>query len=247
MALVLAPVASSADGSVALALNVIFVANGTITVSLPDGTPVGVTSGTPTAIAAGYYTLQLSGPGACTPLPLFELKGPGVDLMTDMTAGEEDSVTQEVYLHPSSTYTWKNDGVPGVVHTFATTANVEGATPKATPSGAASSSSTVSSSDIVGSGIAPIRGTLVASVSAAGDFTIHYRGKPAKQLAHGRYTVRVNDRSSHAGLLLRKGKRTVRVSGVAFVGKRSLTVDLKTGVWSIAAGRGRTAMSFAVR
>src|SRR5262245_60155275 len=46
-----------------LSLNVNYTAAGLVTVTLPDGTPVGSTSGAPTVIPAGYYSLNLSGPG----------------------------------------------------------------------------------------------------------------------------------------------------------------------------------------
>src|SRR5262245_58747119 len=54
-----------------------FFPNGTISVTLADGTPVGTTSGSPTLIPAGYYTLVYSGPGGCTNMPNFKLSGPG--------------------------------------------------------------------------------------------------------------------------------------------------------------------------
>src|SRR5262245_19561459 len=55
-----------------LSLTVNFTAAGIVTVTLPDGTPVGSTSGAPTVIPAGFYSLNLSGPGECINLPLFK-------------------------------------------------------------------------------------------------------------------------------------------------------------------------------
>ncbi len=241
LAALAAPVGRAAPGAVALTLQVTFAANGTITVTLPDGTPVGTTSGAPTVIPAGYYTLELVGPGACTALPLFELVGPGVDLYSDMTAGEENYMTQEVYLRPSSTYTWRNEAVPGVVHTFVTTATAQGTVPTPTPPGAAKSSATVSSSDIVGSAVAPFRGRLTAVLSASGHVTLTYRGAAVRRLPHGRYTVRVTDRSATSGLALRKGARTVALAGTRFVGTRSASVVLTPGRWSLATRAGSLA------
>lgn len=50
-------------------LDVTFFPNGTITVTLPDGTPVGSTTGAPTVIPAGFYTVQMTGPGGCSSYP----------------------------------------------------------------------------------------------------------------------------------------------------------------------------------
>ena len=108
-------------------LDVTFFLNGTISVTLPDGTPVGSTSGAPTVIPAGYYTLLLSGPGACSQLPLFDLSGPGEHLNDDMSGGEVNTEVYTAYFAPSSTYTWRIDNVdPAVVHTFVTSATVVG-------------------------------------------------------------------------------------------------------------------------
>jgi hypothetical protein len=57
--LVLAP-AANAGRHATLSLTVTFTANGVVTVTLPDGTPVGSTGGAPTVIPAGYYTLSAS-------------------------------------------------------------------------------------------------------------------------------------------------------------------------------------------
>ena len=62
-------------GAVSLSLDVSFSATGQISVTLPDGTPVGSTSGAPTVIPAGFYTVVLSAPGGCTELPYFDLEG----------------------------------------------------------------------------------------------------------------------------------------------------------------------------
>ena len=117
-ALVLASAAASrgADGP---ALDVTFFTDGTISLTLPDGTPVGTTSGAPTVIPAGYYTLLLAGPGGCSELPYFELHGPGENILNDMDLGEMKA-TATAYFQPNSTYTWRDNGIPGVIYTFTT-------------------------------------------------------------------------------------------------------------------------------
>src|SRR5262245_17759896 len=67
-ALLLAP-AGHTQRAANLSLTVSFTAAGVVTVTLPDGTRVGSTSGAPTVIPAGFYSLNLSGPGECINLP----------------------------------------------------------------------------------------------------------------------------------------------------------------------------------
>jgi hypothetical protein len=234
-----APASQARPAAVTLSLYVTFSPTGTITVALPDGTPVGASSGAPTLIPAGYYTLVMSGPGACTQLPTFELKGPGEDISSDMTAGEVDMTSQEAYFRPSSTYMWRNSLFPSVLHTFVTTATAEGSVPVATPPGAANSKSTVSSKDIVGSGNAPFRGTLAGTVDPAGKLSLAFKGRGLTSLKAGRYTITVTDRSGSSGLLLQKAKRAaVAITGPTFVGKRSASVTLTPGRWSFATRAG---------
>src|SRR5262249_3850894 len=132
-----APAAKKAS----LSLYISFFPNGTITVASPDGSSIGTTSGSPTIIPAGFYTLVFSGPGGCTLLPNFRLSGPGTNLVTTLTEAQGQKTPTGVDLLPSSTYTWVSDGVPGVVHTFATSAQVEGSPPTAATSSGSYSSS----------------------------------------------------------------------------------------------------------
>ncbi len=145
-ALVLASAAASrgADGP---ALDVTFFTDGTISLTLPDGTPVGTTSGAPTVIPAGYYTLLLAGPGGCSELPYFELHGPGENILNDMDLGEMKA-TATAYFQPNSTYTWRDNGIPGVIYTFTTSSTVVG-TPPAPSSGRSSSPASGCASDHV--------------------------------------------------------------------------------------------------
>lgn len=216
-------------------LDVTFSPTGTITVTLPDGTPVGSTSGAPTTIPAGYYTLLMSGPGGCTQLPLFELKGPGEDLFENMTEGEVDYTSDNAFLMPNSTYVWRNYAAPSVAHTFVTSATVEGSPPRPASS---VSSGTVSSQDIVGSDIAPFRGTLTGAVSAGGRLTLAFKGKSVANLSHGRYTVKVTDRSASSGLTIEKGSKVLHVTSGRFVGTRSTSLVLGAGRWTFTSGTG---------
>ncbi len=147
---------------------VTFNTNGVVTAAL-NGVPLGTTSGAPTVIPGGYYSVLLNGPGDCINLPLFELSGPGVDIQDDMLGGEVDTHSLPIYFVPNSTYTWHIDRAQSIVYTFRTSSDVVGA---ATPTGSSSTSSKSStkptSQDVVGSALAPFRGTLQQGSSDAG-------------------------------------------------------------------------------
>src|SRR5262245_18987753 len=92
----------------------------------PTGAPVGTTSGAPTVIPAGYYSLILEGPAGCTLTPHFGLKGPGVTLTDNMPQGEDQFTEHDINFLPSSTYTWVNSDSLNVVYTFQTSSQVVG-------------------------------------------------------------------------------------------------------------------------
>ena len=245
--LMLAP-AAQGRSTASLSLVVTFSASGTISVTLPDGTPVGSTSGAPTVIPAGSYTLMLYGPGGCTYLPVFELKGPGESIIDDMRGGEWDTFQYDAYFLPNSTYTWRNNANPGVVFTFRTSASVVGTSQGQTSAGTSSGKgSTVSSQDIAGTAILPFRGTLTGAVSAAGRLTIAYKGKSVTSLKAGKYTIAVTDKSSTNGFMLQKMKhKAVSVTGATFVGKRSASFQLTAGKWLVTSRLGKTTYSIVV-
>ena len=224
-------------------------ARGAITVTLPDGTPVGSTSGAPTVIPAGYYTLLFFGPGECINLPLFELRGPGVNINDDMLGGETDVHTLYATFLPNATYTWHSDRNTSIVYTFRASSDVVG-TPSSNPSTSGSSSGSnakPTSQDITGSAVAPFRGTLTGAVSAAGRLTIAFKGKSVTSLKAGRYTVAVSDRSSTNGFLLQKPRHTaLTVAGTTFIGKRSLSVTLTAGKWLVLPRLGTATYSIVV-
>ncbi len=245
---VLAP-AAGARSAANPSLEVTFFVNGTISVTLPDGTPVGSPSGAPSVIPAGYYTVLLTGPAGCVELPVFGLKGAGENIVSNLQDGEVTSTGFNAYFAPNSTYTWTNGSTPGSTYTFTTSATVEGSPPPTTTVSSSVPSTTVSSQDIVGSAMSPIRGALTGVVSAAGKLTVAYKGKPITTLTPGRYTITVTDRSAKNGFVLEKavGQGLVSVTGVSFVGKHSAVVDLTSGRWTLAPQRSaKTAASILV-
>jgi hypothetical protein len=223
-------------------LNVAFSANNTIAVTLGDGTPVGTTSGSPTVIPAGYYTVQITGPmGLPNGLPYFQLTGPGVDLLSNLNEGGVDSARDQVTFATSSTYTWTDDAIPGVVHTFVTSAEVGGAAPATAVS--PKKGSPTQDQDIVGSGVVPQRGTLTATVGAGGRPSVLQDGAPAANLLAGTYRIVITDRSSKAGLVVAKTGRPGRsLSGVRYVGKRAVSVKLTPGRWTFTTSVGQASL-----
>jgi hypothetical protein len=228
-------------------LLVTFYPNSTVSVSLPDGTPVGTTSGSPTVIPAGYYGLQLLGPGGCVQQPLFHLHGPGEDFVNDMNGGDATSEYFDAYFAPNSTYTWRTDNANiGVVETFTTGPVVQGIAPPTFTAGGTSTTKPTSQ-DIVGSAVIPLRGTLTGTVSAGGALSVAFKGKSLTRLAAGRYRIAVSDRSaSKAFILQKKAHRPLAVTGSTFVGTRSLTVDLTSGTWSFEPQAGKPSYSIVV-
>ena len=243
--------AAASRGATGPALDVTFSAEGTISLTLPNGTPVGTTSGAPTVIPAGYYTLLLVGPGGCSELPYFELHGPGENILNDMDLGEVKA-TDTAYFLPNTTNTWRDNGIPDVVYTFTTSSTIIG-TPPAPVSTRSSrpaprAHSTTSSEDVVGSSVAPFRGRLSAVVTASGRLSVAFHGKSVSRLRAGRYTISVTDRSSTNGFGLKTSRRkTVQITGGTFLGKRSMSVVLTAGKWLFVRRLGTTAYSILVR
>jgi hypothetical protein len=85
----------------------------------------------------------------------------------------------------------------------------------------------------MGSGVATFRGTLTGSVSAAGKISLSFKGKSAASLSAGKYTVKVVDQSGKSGFVLAKAKRKMTITGAAFIGKHTATVNLTAGRWTL--------------
>ena len=160
-----------------LTLNVNFAYTGQITMTTPAGAAVGTTSGAPTVIPAGYYSLLLEGPGGCTLTPYFVLKGPGVTVTDNMAQGEDQFTEHVVNFLPSSTYTWVNSDSPNVVYTFQTSSAVVGTkAPQVTWNGP-TNKGTQTNEDVVGSGRLPARGTLTGTIDSNGRDHDRVQGK----------------------------------------------------------------------
>jgi hypothetical protein len=238
-----APAAARRAAAPTMVVN--FAVNGSVTVTL-NGSPVGTTNGAPTVIPGGYYSLLLNGPGNCINLPLFELNGPGVNVQDDMLGGEVETHSLPTYFTPNATYTWHIDSSQSTVYTFRTSTDVVGSATALGSSSSSKGSGKATSDNIVGSGIRPSRGMLSGVVDASGRVTVAYKGKSVKRLQAGRYTIDVIDKSPSNGFVVKGKHRTATVTGGAFVGKRSMTVNLTDGSWSFGPSATKSAFSVSV-
>jgi hypothetical protein len=227
------------------ALYVTFRENHTFTVTLADGTQVGTTSGPPTVIPAGKYDLFLDDSAVVSGM-VFDLSGPGVKLVEDLFDGEDPSETFTETFLPNSTYTWRDDMRPGLVWVFTTSQPGSSSGGSSSGSSGASagnkSSGKAPSKDIVGSAIkaSPFRGTLDGTVSSTGKLILTLKGKNVSTLKSGRYTISIVDKTSKSGFTLQAiRKQPVTVTGVAFVGKHSVAIDLKAGQWMFYSSTGK--------
>jgi hypothetical protein len=98
-----------------------------------------------------------------------------------------------------------------------------------------SSSGTSSNSSFVGADLkkVPFRGNLAASVAAGGRLRLTAGGSTILKLLAGRYRVVVDDRTAKAGFTVQQlSKSALALTGVTFVGKRTVAVTFKAGRWT---------------
>jgi hypothetical protein len=215
--------------------------------TLTDGTGAAVTS-----IPSGTYQLVVQTPfpfaeGDSAPmLPAcdyvqFAITGPNVDFYTDLTVGDAAIEQDTITFQQNATYTAFDRGAPAATRkTFTTTTpgTLAGSGAVTTAAGAGGASSGASGSGSTQSALgtplaqAPLRGTLLGSVSAAGTVTLTDKGKAVTTLRSGRYTVRVVDRSKHGGFTIQEIHKAAKtVSGVSYTGTRTVTLTLGDGQW----------------
>jgi hypothetical protein len=169
----------------------------------------------------------------------WDLTGPGVHLSTNMSYGEEPSEEWVEVFQANSTYTYRDDLNPPAVWTFVTnnaapvgTANAGAAPGTSTTPISSGKNGKASSTDVVGSANPTVRGTLVAAVSAAGKLTLTSSGKSVTTLKAGEYKLELTDKSKKAGFNLQAVKQAAKtLTGLAYVGKKSVKVNLKAGQW----------------
>jgi hypothetical protein len=188
-------------------------------------------------ISPGTYDISISDPTYVGDV-LWDLAGPGVKLVTNMSSGEETSETWVEAFLPSSTYTYRDDLRPPAVWTFVTssTSTVTSGGGPVPPTSSAGSGTTgkATSTDVVGSAVksTPFRGTLAVTVSTKGLLKLTLKGKAVATLESGRYTFAVVDSSKTGGFTVQQYHKAARtVTSGPFVGRKSVTIDLAPGQW----------------
>ena len=252
VASILAPVPSGWAESTPPTLYVNYTMNCTFTITDDAGTTL-------TSVAPGSYQIVVTSPvpfasvdlagvndmTACQGSAQFALTGPGVSVTTTMGNGDSDNALLDVTLQPSSTYTAVDNTQPALAHfSFTTTAT---ATPALATTTAATTTTTQAKVPTGSSGtslsqppltpaIIPDRGTLAATVTAAGAVALTYRGKAVTTLRSGRYTIALTDESRRAGFVVQQlHGETTRLSTGSFTGKRQSSIALTKGQWSFSA------------
>jgi hypothetical protein len=227
--------AQSSHAAFSTTLNAYVDQNGFIGINYADGTPIGNT------IPPGTYTVNVDD---STDIHQFHLFGPGFDRETDI-----DQVTKETWtvtFQAGDLYTFECDlhadimfGQFRAAGTAATAGSGSSGSTSSSSSSAGSSSGGTSSGkpqsnnqDVVGSKTDPFRGTLEGVIGSTGKLTLALNGKSVSTLKFGRYAVSVDDKTAKGGFVLQQVRKLpVTVTGTAFTGKRTVTVDLTAGQW----------------
>jgi hypothetical protein len=195
-----------------------------------------------TSIAPGTYQVQVTTPGsfsgvdlagvtdftACKGSAQFQLTGPGVNIQTTLNDGDGSQDVLTGTFQPSSTYVAQDNNQPSVTRvSFTTLASGTGGTSTATnPTGATTTTTTTPTAPTA------VKGTVNGAVSLSGKLTLTYKGKSVLTLAPGLYKFTVVDKSKKSGFVVEELHGAVTtVSGVASVGTRTVTINLKTGQW----------------
>ena len=114
---------------------------------------------------------------ACKSFTQFSLTGPGVNLTTTLQDGDEDKELDKATFQPASTYVAVDNNQPGVARVSFTTTATGSASDVTSPTSSSGSGKGDVQSSLLGSSSKsgastttslPLRGTLIATVSASG-------------------------------------------------------------------------------
>ncbi len=233
----------TASAATAPVLTLSYTAGSVLEVDVTAGPTL--TAGSPTGLVSpGAYQVVITDDASdgTDPVHMFQLSGPGVNLMTDLQGGDDKSELYDEILAPNATYSFQDDDEPNlgavVFKTSSTPAPVastpDSTTPTSQPASTTTSEKSSSNSGIVGSGLVPepFRGTLEATVSPTGKLTLIAGRKGVATLKEGRYRIAVTDRSAKAGFVIEEARAAAHtLTGAAFVGKRTVTLELPSGQW----------------
>ena len=238
--------ARAADAATPALMKVMFNPDGTIQVTLADGSSVGASNAPGTVIPPGLYNIHIDDTAAV--LHWFRLVGPGVYVSTNpLTAGPDGEAVLneyfEVTFQPGSSYSYQDDNAPATTRKiFSTSGGVATVIGNPGTTSGSSSGKVISGSSVAGTkSTAPkqtssarvrFRGSLAASVSASGKSHLSFNGKAVESLKAGRYRILVVDQSRTSGFILQQFRKpATTVAGVSFTGKRAATIILRPGQW----------------
>jgi hypothetical protein len=195
-------------------MDVMYAGDCTFTLAVDPNTVITSASAPGQTLPPGTYDLTTYMPNpssgySCGKPPTFTLTGPGVSVQL-VFQGQELSDERLITLPPSSTYVAQDANAPAATQRVFSTSATGSSTslvtaPKSTATGKGSTQP-----DIVGSGIAPYRGKLVASV--ANDVTrLKLGGRSVVTVRAGKYEIV----DPHATVFVRhaNGKRVQIKSG----------------------------------
>jgi hypothetical protein len=226
------------------AIYVTYNADCTFTISVDGGVSITSSTAPGPTLPPGVYQLLVFMPnpnqGYSCVKPTFTLTGPGVASTTVFQGQELHDEHVLPALQPSSTYVAQDASAPTATQRVFTTA-ASGSNSVLLPSGPPDNGSGASTQPgLVGSAIGSAPARLLATVDAAGAATLRLGGKEVRTLKAGRYELRVDDASPHAGFVLeRSGGTTLTLTTRAFVGRRTMPVTLTTGSWAFSTTVGR--------
>jgi hypothetical protein len=224
-------------------LTLAYSATNTLELTPPGGSPVGAGAPTPLVPPGAYQVVIIdSAADGTDPVHMFQLSGPGVNLLTDLQGGDDKSEIYAETLASNSTYTFQDDDEPSLAAIVFQTSSTPApaAASQTTTSGGSTTAKTTangsqsSNSSIVGSKAVTetFRGNLAAGVSANGKLSLTREGKRVTTLKAGRYDVTVLDRSGRAGFVIQELRGSPRTLARApFTGTRKTTIVLSAGQW----------------
>jgi plastocyanin len=227
----------------------------TIGLTYDDGSDVGSQARVPPTIPPGTYTIKVLDDAHDHN---FHITGPGVEQSTDI--GGSSSPTWTVTFQPGGAYEFLCDAHPDFMYGNFTATGASGGTSSGgtssggTSSGGASSGSTSSGGTTSGGTTSQggtsttLVGTLIGRVNPAGKLSLTYGGVPVTRVQAGRYRITVADKTpSRSFLVQRTGHAATTISGVAFVGTHSVTLNLLAGRWTFFTSAGaKSATQFTV-
>ncbi len=237
-ALAAALAASTPGAAAARSITLEYTDTGVLLVVTDSGTTIRTSCAPGIVISPGPYQVIFNNdmPDTRDIQHAFRLQGPGVNVQTDMAAGDDKTQLYDIVLAPSGVYTFADDRQPALPHVvFSTASSASAVTNTSGGSSGASSSGTSTNSSFVGADLkkVPFRGNLAASVASGGKLKLTAGGSKILKLLAGRYRVVVDDRTSKAGFTVQAlSKPALALTGVTFVGRRTVTITFKSGRWT---------------